>query len=189
MSGPFDSHVLALALTSQGTCSGCTGDRKLTGGSSEMDEIISRPEGKIYTTIDSEDREFTAEHRESLDAEDVCGKCQGLLTETSSRPEHPCPLGIARLLPADWPWESHAGSFVVGEQDRCRAELEASPQGRADSHDGYENMPESDTAAPDSKVDGRHEVKHWSCPVGARSPCLPCCASALYIRGRRRRDA
>ena len=64
-----DEHVLALALVS-GARLLYSNDRKLKNDFRNI-EIISQPEGKIYTTQGN--RNFTAGHRELLQNRNLCG--------------------------------------------------------------------------------------------------------------------
>ena len=68
-----DKHVLALALVS-GARLLYSNDRRLKNDFLNA-EIIQEPEGKIYTTQDGKKHcgNYTAEHRELLQTEDLCG--------------------------------------------------------------------------------------------------------------------
>ena len=66
-----DSHVLALALAS-GARLLYTNDRRLMQDFTNP-VVISKPEGKIYTTLGNDEKKFTTEHRELLETRGLCG--------------------------------------------------------------------------------------------------------------------
>ena len=65
-----DLHVVALALVS-GARLLFTDDRKLRNDFRNSD-VISGPDGRVYTTRGDVERRFTAEHRELLESENLC---------------------------------------------------------------------------------------------------------------------
>ena len=66
-----DLHVIALAVVS-GARLLFTDDRRLRNDFKNPD-VISGPDGSVYTTRGNVERRFTAEHRELLESDNLCG--------------------------------------------------------------------------------------------------------------------
>ena len=70
-----DRHVLALALVS-GARLLFTDDRRLRNDFTNT-EVISNPDGKVYTARSNVERLFTSEHQEMLENRTLCGGVTG----------------------------------------------------------------------------------------------------------------
>ena len=66
-----DLHVVALAVVS-GARLLFTDDRRLRNDFRNPD-VISGPDGRVYTTRGNVERRFTTEHRELLESDSLCG--------------------------------------------------------------------------------------------------------------------